>query len=333
MFPTATIKSSRLWATIRTWHLTENMRINVSGLSEEENEGNREFGSSLLALGEGIGQVEDYHVVKIPSLNLISSNDEDRANDTLIDFVYEKLSLDAQRNPENDTDYLTKRCILAPLNADVRKLNSQVLSRIRGASSKSKSIDVPDPDGLASLPEEVLNKLSIPNFPEHELELKLGMPVVVLRNLYIKKGVCNGTRMVLTYVGMGSVEGKLVSGPFRGETIMIPKIKLHHKGSMKSGLSFFRHQFPLAPAYAMSINKSQGQTLSCVGIMLKNSCFAHGQLYVALSRVTEKKNLMVCKVDKKDGLINVVHQSIFSKSCEKPEGFGLDHSSNRSSAE
>ncbi|KAI7935625.1 hypothetical protein MJO28_016496 [Puccinia striiformis f. sp. tritici] len=156
----ATIKSSRLWATIRTWHLTENMRINVSGLSEEENQGNREFGSSLLALGEGIGQVKDYHVVKVPSLNLVSSNDEERANDTLIDFVYEKLSLDAQQNPENDTDYLTKRCILAPLNADVRKLNSQVLSRILGASFKSKSIDVPDPDGLASLPEAEYSKFS-----------------------------------------------------------------------------------------------------------------------------------------------------------------------------
>ena len=35
----------------------------------------------------------------------------------------------------------------------------------------------------------------------------------------------------------------------------------------------------------MTINKSQGQTLKNVGVWLNDSCFAHGQLYVAMSRV------------------------------------------------
>lgn len=46
-----------------------------------------------------------------------------------------------------------------------------------------------------------------------------------------------------------------------------------------------RRQFPIRPAFAMSINKSQGQTFKRVGIFLPNPCFTHGQLYVALSRV------------------------------------------------
>jgi hypothetical protein len=45
--------------------------------------------------------------------------------------------------------------------------------------------------------------------------------------------------------------------------------------------TFARKQFPLRMAYAMSINKSQGQTLFHVGLHLANDIFLHGQLYVA----------------------------------------------------
>jgi ATP-dependent DNA helicase PIF1 len=46
-----------------------------------------------------------------------------------------------------------------------------------------------------------------------------------------------------------------------------------------------RRQFPVKVAFAMTINKSQGQTLRNVGIWLNDGCFAHGQLYVCISRV------------------------------------------------
>jgi hypothetical protein len=65
----------------------------------------------------------------------------------------------------------------------------------------------------------------------------------------------------------------------------------HHDD--KQNLHFRRLQFPVAPAYALSINKAQGQTADRVGIYLRSEVFSPGQLYVALSRVKERKGIRI----------------------------------------
>ena len=65
--------------------------------------------------------------------------------------------------------------------------------------------------------------------------------------------------------------------------IPIPRIDLVSQEGMFPFV-FKRRQFPVRLAFGMTINKSQGQSLETVGILLPQSMFSHGQLYVALSR-------------------------------------------------
>ena len=71
-----------------------------------------------------------------------------------------------------------------------------------------------------------------------------------------------------------------------------------------------RQQFPVRVAFAMTINKAQGQTLGRVGVYLERPCFAHGQLYVAASRVGLPENIkfaVACNDDGEYRTANVVY--------------------------
>ena len=56
---------------------------------------------------------------------------------------------------------------------------------------------------------------------------------------------------------------------------------------------FKRLQLPTQLAFAIMINKAQGQSLELCGLYLHTDCFSHGQLYVACSRVGNPDNLFI----------------------------------------
>ena len=177
------------------------------------------------------------------------------------------------------------------------ELNDACIGRLSGQSKTFLSADIAiNESGYQdhSLPTEFLNIVNLSSMSPHSLTVKVGCPIIILlRNLNHTLGLCNGTRLIVTAFGERVIEAKILSGIHRGKSVFIPHISI--STSAASGLPFTlrRHQFPIRVAFGMSINKSQGQSLLHSGINLSTPVFAHGQLYVALSRAKDYRNIHV----------------------------------------
>jgi ATP-dependent DNA helicase PIF1 len=123
----------------------------------------------------------------------------------------------------------------------------------------------------------------MPNgFLKAKLEFKVGCPVTLLHNLGPSQGLCNGTRLLITCTSTHVLEGHILGGEHDGKPVFIPHITLY---SCKSDPTIILacHQFPVHLSFAMTINKSQEQSVRHVGIGLHTPVVTYGQLYVTLS--------------------------------------------------
>lgn len=137
---------------------------------------------------------------------------------------------------------------------------------------------------------------------------------MLLRNIDQAEGLCNGTRLIVTRMANHVLEAKIMSGNDVGKRIYIPRMCMSPSQSPWP-FKMIRRQFPIIVCYAMTINKSQGQSLQTVGLYIPRPVFSHGQLYVAISRVKSKQGLKILIHDKDNQPLktttNVVYKEVF----------------------
>ena len=123
-----------------------------------------------------------------------------------------------------------------------------------------------NPD-FAKLPAEYLWTFNPAGIPPSKLELQVGCPVILLWNICLTQGLWNGIRMSILQIELKCLKVQILGGEFDGNIKLLPRILL---STTEEELPFIlpTKQFPIKLLFAMTVNKSLGQTPGIIGLDL-----------------------------------------------------------------
>ena len=208
--------------------------------------------------------------------------------------------------------------ILCLENKTIDEINARMLEKV---NKNSKLYEFVAQDKFANFSDPVgtidLSYTETQNLPT-KLALKIDTPVIITKNINKKDKLVNGKR---GYVHDIDTDNKIIWVHFYEKDVgNIARIQSKFKpkktsstavpiymwkspvtfaqfGKRKGGASVSRcNQFPIVPAYASTVHKSQGQTLKYVIIDFKqnsNRAVANGAFYTAISRATSLQNVFL----------------------------------------
>ncbi|XP_042913608.2 ATP-dependent DNA helicase PIF1-like [Parasteatoda tepidariorum] len=231
----ACLKSSPMWSNVEEVQLKVNMRVQTLRDPSAET-----FSKQLLDIGDGKVTKDETGCIKLPDdfFTIIDSQN------VLINIIFPEVHAQYIHH-----EWLAERVILAAKIVDVNKLNLKIQQLLPGNLGTYKSVDaVCDPIEAANFPTEFLNTLDLPGIPPHNLVLKVGSPVILLRNLNPPR-LYNGTRLVVKKLMSNGIEVIILNDKFRGESILLPRIPIIPSDVP---IQFKRIQFPIRLAFAMT---------------------------------------------------------------------------------
>lgn len=312
--------SSPLWKNFKVLKLTHNMRAH----------NDEQYSSFLLKLGinslpavpeikiTNIFEIPPQIVLQIPA-EMQKEDDEFKARNpiehakripvALKALIQEVFEQNLTPMDPNDRDAEAKRslelagrCILATTIKQMMFVNNHVINMVPGTEKIFNSIDSIKFDGKETeqcvreneqmYTVEWLNNQTPSGMPPHRLRVKVGIIVMLLRNQDPVCGESNGTRMIVRSFTDNLIMCEIISEAARGRMVPVYRMDLVADDPIMPK-KFQRTQFPLLPAYAMTVNKSQGQTIQRVGLYITSEFFSHGQAYVAFSRVKSSRDIIV----------------------------------------
>ncbi|KAH9120307.1 hypothetical protein AeMF1_007478 [Aphanomyces euteiches] len=275
----ACLKNSYLWSNVAKFHLTVNMR-----LTNNNSESVREFAGLLKSIGHGTYPTctelgADY--IRLPDDLAIPYNSPDDLGSFLHSVYQDMNNLRINELRSN----FGCRAILAPKHSVVANINTTLLERLTShgemtyLSADSVAEKLNSDTNACEFPIEFLNSIDINNFPSHKLHFKLVAPLFCFVICVLRKACA-------------TEHAQIMNGSHKNKIVYIPRTTTIHDGEQNNyPFELRRRQCPVQVAFAMTIHKAQGQTISHVGVYLPEPVFSHGQLYVAMSRAQAKGNI------------------------------------------
>jgi hypothetical protein len=176
---------------------------------------------------------------------------------------------------------------LFPININVDKINNHEFKKLLKFNNYQKTTY----NAILNIKNSNEPKIDI---SDYNITLTLNCQIMVIRNISIDDKLVNGTRGIVIDLNPSNVIIKDLEGRLHNISYYTDDTK------GKNQISFM----PLKLAYAISIHKSQGSSIDYLEIDLGNDVFTTGQLYTALSRATNIKNLRLSNFSTNSFIIN-----------------------------
>ncbi|XP_028116873.1 ATP-dependent DNA helicase PIF1-like [Camellia sinensis] len=195
---------------------------------------NANFAKFLMEIG-----TNSQEIVKLPSTIHKCQDLKD-----IISVVYPQLDVAMT----STATFLTECTILSVRNDDVSAINIAALNIFPDNTYTYLAADKMSEDDEIDYP---------PRLPAFKIELKVGCLIMLLRNIALKDGLCNGIRLMVSRYNTRIIEAQILTGEKFGNLVFIQRTSFI-PSSLEMPFRMTRHQFPVRLAYALTINKSQG---------------------------------------------------------------------------
>nr|GEU50657.1 ATP-dependent DNA helicase PIF1-like [Tanacetum cinerariifolium] len=189
-------------------------------------------------------------LIFLPTQCATSKNktNDDASKNALINEIFSSFATNARSSSD-----IVSRAILSTKNEHVDSINNELIDRFPGEEKVYYSFDEAEDDTHNYYPLEFLNSFNVSGLPPHCLRLKIGCPIILLRNLDPKNGLCNGTRLICKRFDPNVINAEIAVGQHAGVRVLLPRIPLDPSEEDMFPFKLKRTQFPIRLSFAFQM--------------------------------------------------------------------------------